>query len=163
EIGAVVQQVIARADAEAAAVQPYHDRPRFAVETRREDIEREAVLALRGMSVQRGHDRRRLLGARLDRRGERDLEVILDAGPRGGRPRRHEPILARRRRAVRHAPELVHAVLEQPADAAGASSRDAAYRREPAILTEGHERQRAERERGAAPDERSSIDARTAH
>src|SRR5690554_7647509 len=78
EIGAVVQQVIARADAEAAAVQPYHDRPRFAVETRREDIEREAVLALRGMSVQRGHDRRRLLGARLDRRGERDLEVILD-------------------------------------------------------------------------------------
>ena len=146
EIRAVVQQVIAGAGREAAAVHPHHDGPRAVVERRRKHVDGEAVLALRRLAIQRRDDRRRLFAVRVHGRGPGDLEVIFDAGPRGRLLRRHETIRTARRRAVRHAPELLHAVFDQTADAAVLGFRRAADRREPAILRGCAQREAAERE-----------------
>ena len=134
EIRAVVEQVVAGAGREAAAVHPHHDGPRAVVERRREHVDGEAVLALRRLAIQRRDDGRRLFAVGIHRRGPRDLEVILDARPRGRFLRRHEAVRAARRRAVRHAPELLHAVLEQAAHAAVLRLRRAADRREAPVL-----------------------------
>src|SRR4029079_3038310 len=65
EVRAVVQKIVAGAGREAAAVHPYHDGPALLVERRREYVDREAILALRGEAIERGDDRRRLGTARL--------------------------------------------------------------------------------------------------
>mgnify|MGYP006196622257 CR=1 FL=1 len=63
EVRAVVKQVVAGACGKPAPVHPHHDRPRLVVERRREDVDRQAVFALRRQPVYRGHDRGRLLPA----------------------------------------------------------------------------------------------------
>ena len=60
EVRAVVEQVVAGARREAAAVHPDHDGPPLVVEARREHVDGEAVFALRREAIERGHDRRRL-------------------------------------------------------------------------------------------------------
>ena len=64
EIRAVVEQVVAGAGREAAAVHPHHDGARSVVEARREDVDGEAVLALRRLAIQRRDDGRRLFAVR---------------------------------------------------------------------------------------------------
>ena len=79
EIRPVVEQVIARADGETTAVHPHHDGTCLVVEPGREHVDAQAVLALRGVAIERGDDRCGLLSTRRDGRRVRDLEVILDA------------------------------------------------------------------------------------
>ncbi len=164
EVRAVVEQVVARTGREPAAVHPDHDGARGIVEAGREHVHGQAVFALRGVAVERRHDGRRLLGIGRNGRSEGNLEVILDARPRRGLLRRHEAIGAAGRRAVRDAPELMDALLEQTAHTAGLSLGNAADRREAPILRQHAERRDTEgqtrRSQRAGAQEKTAVELR---
>ena len=82
----------------------------------REHVEVQAVLAHRLLPIERKHFGDRAV--RILRCAVADLEAVAHAGPRGLR-RRHEPVGARRGRAVRHTPELIDAVAHEAAQSAG--------------------------------------------
>ena len=106
QVDAVVGAGRPRAGAEAAAVQPHHDRvPAAVAEPPRPHVEEEAVLAGDG------------LGAALRRR-RAVLQGVAHAGPRRRRGGRHEPVPPARRCAVADALEDVDTRPRRAADAA---------------------------------------------
>jgi len=133
-------------------VHPDHDGPRPVVEPRRENVDGEAVLALRRLAIQRRDDGRRLFAVGIHRSRPRDLEVVFDARPRGWLLRRHEAVRSARRRAVGYAPELLHAVFDEAAHAAVLRFRGAADGGEPPVLRCCTQREAAEREPRARGD-----------
>src|SRR5262245_58752284 len=98
-------------------MEPDHHRPLSAARLRRPDVEHETVFALRFARIGRQH----LFGLAADdlRRTAAPLECIANAGPRLRLLRWHESPGAGGRRAVGHALEGVHRVVDIAANATG--------------------------------------------
>ena len=105
-----------RALGEAAAVHEDEHRPRHAVEARRPEVEREAVLALLRRAL--AGQRREVRGV-LRRRG-RGLAALAHPRPGLGGRRRAQPQRADRRARERHAAERGDAAIEPAANSTGA-------------------------------------------
>ena len=163
EIGAVVEQPVAGAAAEPAAVEPHHHRPIARAEAWREDVDAQTVFAHFLAAIERpdfGDG-----AAAVVRRALGDLHRIAHARPRRGLHRRHEPIRAGGRRAVRHAEELVDTEAHQAADFSRARLDDGRHRQAASVLraARGQRRRCASAAAAKAPrpmNERRSIAAR---
>lgn len=114
------------APCEAAAVQPDEDRAAFAVESRRPDVQAQAVLAHAVVVPMIDEHRVGLRTAVVETLGSRIAEGHgrADAFPRSGRLRRHEAVFSRSRRAVGNAPEIVDSAQDETAHLAVAGRSD---------------------------------------
>src|SRR5512138_439303 len=114
EIGPVVKKPISRSAAEAATMQPDHDRSTPVVQTWRVDIDLETVFAHRLPSIQREYFGDRTF---FVLRGPlTDLKTITNAGPACRFHGRHKTIHAGCRCGVRNSVELINPIPNQTAD-----------------------------------------------
>ena len=126
-IFALVGDVLNRgARGKPAAVQPDEDRAAFAVESRRPDVQAQAVLAHAVVVPMIDEHRVGLRTAVVETLGSRISEGHgrADAFPRSGRLRRHEAVFSRSRRAVGNAPEIVDSAQDETAHLAVAGRSD---------------------------------------